>query len=80
MTLVAVLLSVGAGLFGAGLFYRLFDDIINDTLQQYVLSNAYYLLSDLVWDMIPYILMIMGVICLVLGAIVYKGHKAVVYE
>lgn len=80
MVLVAVLISIGVGLVGAGIWYRLFDDAINTYFQGYILDSPYYQLADLVWDSIPYLLIIIGVLCLVLAGVAYKGTREVVYK
>ena len=75
MNAVIVLIVVGVALIGGGLLYNLFDDILTDFFLPYVYnpSDPYYLGSQLMFDAIPYAIMIIGVILLFVGGKKYKA-------
>jgi len=68
---VILLLAIGIGLLAGGFYYHLFDDIIIDYFSDYILDtdNIYYRGSQLVWDAIPYVLMLMGLLCFILAGL-----------
>jgi len=79
MGLVGGLIAFGIAIMGFGFFWKLFDDIIDTYIVQYVLGGNYYILSDAIWNWLPWILVIFGIISLISGAIVYRG-TVVQYE
>jgi len=73
MGLVAVLFSVGLGLFAGGAYWKIQEDIINTHIQEYILPSVYYNLSDWTWSILPWVLIISGVICLIGAG--YASHR-----
>lgn len=80
MNAPSALIAFGVGLIGGGLYWRLMDDILAEYFQQFILNNEYYLASDLVWNALPYLLLIFGVLSLVVGALMSRGARMVSYE
>lgn len=80
MGLVLPLFGFGIGLVAFGFFYHLFSDVINLMLAVYILNNEYYVFSDFVWDMLPWIVVFGGVVCLILAGVSYRGTRTVVSE
>ena len=74
MNAVIVLVIVGVALIAGGLYYHLFDNILEDHFLAYVYNtnDPYYLGSQLVWDAIPYVLVILGVLSLLAGGRRYQ--------
>ena len=61
-----VFVSVGLGLLVGGLYWHLWDDS-SEYLNSFVVAGAYSDMVQLIWDMIPVILVILGVLCLVMA-------------
>jgi len=80
MGLVAPLIGLGIGFIGFGFFYSLIDDILARHLQFMILGSVYYDLCALIWDALPFIALIVGVLCLVSAGILHRGTRKVVYE
>ena len=80
MGLVRPLFGFGIGLVAAGLFWRLFDDVITTYLSRYIVVNKYYLLADLEWHMIPVVILLTGIICLIASAVGSRGGGRVVMQ
>ena len=69
------LTGFGIGMLAGGLCWMLYNDAITRFFSKYVFdsTSSSYLASDLVWNAIRYIIIILGVICVVFGA---KGTEA----
>jgi len=80
MGLVKPLFGFGVGLIGAGLFWRLFDDVIVNFIRPYHIGGKYWLLSDLEWHMIPVVVLLTGIICLIASAVGSRGGGKVVMQ
>lgn len=78
----SMLFGFGVGLIGGGLWWHLIEDIILTYIAKYVYNSndPYYLASDLIWHSIPFILMFVGIICLILGGLLGRSSRTVVYE
>ena len=68
----------GLGLVSCGIYYRIYDDVINGYMSQYIFdtSNEYYVGSQLMWDMIPYVIILVGVLMLILGGLSARSQQA----
>lgn len=79
MGAVGTLIDVTVGLWAAGTLWNIFEDSITYYFSPYIISatNAYYLGSDLFWDMIPYILWFSGIITLVFAGLAYRSGSGV---
>lgn len=82
MGAVRTLLGFGFGVFICGVFLRLGKDIYLKYIAQYIYDNSdpYYLASDVLWNSLPYVIIFVGIVCLVLGGLLGHGSKTVVYE
>jgi hypothetical protein len=78
--LVISLLAFGLGLLGFGFYYKLFEDITTIYFQKYIINNLYFQMSDLVWDMLPYLVIIIGILCLIGAGLIHRGERRIVYE
>ena len=69
--MIIPLIAIGVGLLATGLFWHLFNDVLIMYIAPYVydVSDVSYVASDLVWQAIPYIIFIVGIICLVIGGL-----------
>lgn len=67
---ISSLFAFGLGFIGAGFYWKLNEDIITNFISSFIrdTSDKYYLLSDLVWDALPFIVILLGIVCLVLGS------------
>lgn len=67
--MIIPLIAFGVGLVGTGLFWHLMDDVLDTYIAKYVYNTAdvSYVASDLVWQALPYIILVVGIICLVIG-------------
>jgi len=67
---VKPLVGFGLGIIAAGFMWRFYNDAITSFFSAYIidLSDEYYLLSDLLWDALPFIVIFLGVICLIFGS------------
>ena len=56
---------------GGGWYWKIYDDVFNRYIDQYIVdsSSPYWLGSDLMWNAIPFILMIGGIILLIWSGI-----------
>lgn len=70
---VGSFVAVGIGLIGFGFFYKLEQDIINDSFAKYILSNEYYDMSNWFWEIMPWVVIIVGVFCMVAAGISSRG-------
>lgn len=80
MNLVAPLIGFGLLFLAGGFFWKLIDDVIDLHFLDFIQYNKYYTFSQLEWDMIPWILMIMGVLCLIGAGISYGQSRTVIKE
>jgi hypothetical protein len=82
MGAVAKIVAFGVGLFAGGLFWKLGEDILTSYFVQYIYNTTdpYYLASNLIWQMIPYALIFVGVLCLILAGFLDTATRSVVYE
>ena len=67
---VKPLIGFGLGIIGAGLFWKMYEDSITSFFSKYVVSasDKYYLASDLIWNAIPFVIMFLGIVCLIFGS------------
>jgi len=75
---VRILLSVGAGLVISGFIYSFIDEVlVRYIIPDYVYNptGPYYLGSALLWDMIPYVLIIVGVMCLITAPLAARSSS-----
>ena len=79
---VVLLFGFGIGFIFGGAVWKLFDDIINSYISRYVFNatDPYYVASDLIWDVLPFIIIGIGVICLIIGALSGRTTRTVVME
>lgn len=81
MGAVIAIISFGLGLIGAGVFWRMLNDMFLKYIAKYVYnaSDPYYLANDLVWNAIPFVIIIVGVLVVVMGGLmgrtVYRKVK-----
>ena len=68
--MVKPLIGFGVGLLAFGFYWKLYEDTITGFFISYVrdTGDKYYLLSDLVWDALPYFVILVGVVCLIFGS------------
>lgn len=78
MSKVVALVALGVGLIGAGFFYQLFDDVINTYITPYIRPSIYNTGEAFLWDMIPWLLVFIGIICLILAGILKGSNKTMV--
>ena len=67
---VKPLIGFGLGIILAGVMWHMYNDAITSYFSSYItdLTDEYYLLSDLVWDSLPFILIFLGIVCLIFGS------------
>ena len=80
MGFVKALVGFGVGIIGFGFYWMLFNDVLNNFFAKYVLQNEYYELSNLFWQGMPIVCMLVGVLALVLAGLSRRGTKVVHYE
>jgi len=74
---VIVLVSIGLGLIVGGLYWHVWDDS-TEFIEDFIVPGSYSDTVQLFWNLIPIILLVLGVICLVMGG---KGSsRREVYE
>jgi hypothetical protein len=68
---VKPLVGFGLAFIGGGLFWMMIQDTITRNIGKYVLNTAdkYYVVSKLVWDALPFIVLIVGVVVLIFGGL-----------
>lgn len=76
MSKVVPLLMFGFGLVGIGMFWSLFDGL-RYTIEQFVITDEYYVLMELGWDAIPLIALVCGLLCLISAGIVATRERYV---
>ena len=69
------LIGFGIGILSGGLYWALYDDVITRYFSRYILNtaNEYYLASNLIWNAIPYLIIFLGIVCLIVGGL-YKSN------
>lgn len=78
MSLVKPLIGFGLAIFAAGLLWKMYDDVINELIIGFVsnTSDKYYLMSDVLWNSLPFVVMFVGIICLVLGGVSHASNSS----
>jgi hypothetical protein len=68
---VKPLIGFGLGIIGAGLFWKMYEDTITSFFSKYIVSasDKYFLASDLIWNALPFVVMFLGIICLIFGTV-----------
>lgn len=72
-------LAFGIALISGGLFWILCEDIFDRYIFQYVRVTEYYYATDIAWHIIPFIIVIVGVICLIASGVSAR-RTTVVYQ
>ena len=80
MGIVSGLVIFGLGILSFGFYYRIFTDVINEFIVQYVIHNEYYVMSSAIWGWLPWIFIIVGIIALISAGILYHSTKVEIYE
>jgi len=67
------LIGFGLAVFLGGLLFHFYNDAITEFFSKYIVdvNDDFYLFSDLIWDMIPFIIILLGIVCLVFGSLGY---------
>lgn len=80
MGAVKVLVGFGLGLLGAGWFWMFTNDILTKLISKYIFNSndPYYAGGNLIWVAMPYVIIIVGVICLVASGVAIKMGGGVV--
>ena len=67
MGAVRTIMGFGLLIIGGGWYFRIYDMVFTRSIDQYVYdsSNIYWLGSDLMWNAIPFGLMLGGVVMLI---------------
>ena len=61
-----VFVSVGLGLIAGGIYWHLWDDS-TEYLDNLIVAGAYSDMVQLIWDMIPVIMLLIGILCLIMA-------------
>lgn len=69
MSKVIPLIGFGVTLIGAGFFYHLFDDVIINYIAPYMLTDIYQTGRNFLWDLIPWLVILIGIFCLIAAGI-----------
>lgn len=82
MGMVGALFGFGLALIAGGLFWSIIDDIIASHFTVYIsnTSDPYYLVCDLIWHSLPFLIIIVGILCLIVAGAISRGTKKVSYE
>ena len=56
---------------GGGWYYVIYDDVFSRYIDQYIVdsSSPYWLGSNLMWNIVPFVLMLGGVVMLILAGL-----------
>ena len=73
MGFIEGLLGLGLGLFGFGFYYKLEDTILDTHFTKYIIPGRFYDGSDLIWQLLPWICIILGAIIIVSAGIAYNN-------
>ena len=73
---VKPLIGFGLGIIGAGFYWKMYEDSITNFFASYIWnpSDKYYLMSDLVWSALPFVVMFLGIVCLVFGTVASSSN------
>lgn len=79
---VGVLAAFGVLFFSAGVYWKMCEDAFTLYMAKYVYDTAdpSWLASDMLWHAWPYVIMAIGILCLVSSGLISRGNKQVVYE
>ena len=82
MGLAKTLIGFGIGFLVSGFIYHVYDDVINRYISVYIYnpSDVYLVGENLLWDMIPYLILFIGIVCLITGALVGRATRKVIRE
>lgn len=80
MSKVLALLSFGIGLFAAGLYWMLFDSILQQYFASYMLRSTYFRFANMEWNIIPVIIMLIGIMSMIFAALIGRATRTVVNE
>ena len=80
MGFIKALVGFGVGIIGFGFYWMLQNDIIDRYIAKYIIQNEYYILSDLIWDAMPVICILTGVLALVMAGLLRRGNMVVHHE
>lgn len=71
---VKPLVGFGLAIFVSGLLFHMYNDVVVEFFNKYIIdfSDDYYLFSNLIWDAIPFIIIFIGIACLIFGSIGYS--------
>jgi len=71
MAAVKPLIGFGLAIIGAGFMWKLYEDTINSFIGKYILdiNDKYFLMSDLVWNALPFLIIFLGIVCLIYGGV-----------
>lgn len=62
---VGALFALGLGFFSIGSYWKLQDEVIDRHIAKFILNNEYSRMASLEWDLIPWIVIFVGIVCLV---------------
>lgn len=77
---IIAIVILGIGLIGGGLFWKLLEDIIIAYLDPYIIYNDYWAGSDLTWHMVPWLLILVGILSLILSGLLGRATRTVITE
>jgi hypothetical protein len=80
MGAVRALLGFGIGILGFGFYWQLQNDILQRYLLGYVIQNEYYDLSNLFWNGMPIVCILVGIAALIMAGVLRRGSRVVHYE
>jgi len=68
---VKPLVGFGLAFIGGGLFWMIIQDSITRNIGKYILdtSDKFYVVSKLVWDALPFAVLIVGIVVLIFGGL-----------
>ena len=77
MSAVKAIIGFGLLIIGGGWYFRIYDDVFNRYIDQYIVdsSSAYWLGSDLMWNAIPFVLILGGIVMLVMAGLSPRTPK-----
>jgi len=69
---IAALAGFGMGLIGFGFFYELFDQVYIRYITPYVRPSVYNTGEAFLWDILPWMAILLGIFCLMVAGISYR--------
>lgn len=75
---IGPLFMIGFGVIVSGLYYHLWDDAIV-FFEDYIINDEFYTLIRFVWDAIPIVILVVGIIWLIREG-VNSSNRGVVYR